>query len=221
MTNKTIQMTDALYDYLLAASLQEPEVLKRLRSETATLPLAMMQIAPEQGQFMALLVELIGARRALEVGVFTGYSTLCVARALPPDGSLVACDISVEWTAIAQRYWAEAGVSDRIDLRLAPALRTLDELIATGQSGSYDFAFIDADKTNYEGYYERVLQLLRIGGLIVVDNVLWSGKVADAGASDDDTVALRAFNEKLRQDARVSLSMLPVADGLTLARKRG
>jgi predicted O-methyltransferase YrrM len=221
MTNKTIRMTDELYDYLLDASLQEPDVLKRLRTETATLPMAMMQIAPEQGQFMALLVELIGARHALEIGVFTGYSALCIARALPPDGCLVACDISVEWTTIAQRYWVEAGVSDRIDLRLAPALQTLDDLIATGQCGRYDFAFIDADKASYERYYERVLRLLRIGGLIVVDNVLWSGRVADAGASDEDTVALRAFNEKLRHDDRVSLSILPVADGLTLARKRG
>ena len=169
---------------------------------------------------MALLVELMGATRCIEVGVFTGYSSLAVALALPPKGRITACDISEEFTAVARRYWAEAGVDHMIDLHLAPALETLDGLIAEGAKGSYDFAFIDAEKTEYADYYERLLTLLRPGGLILVDNVLWSGKVADPAIDSDDTVALRAFNEKLKADERISLSMLPVADGLTLARKR-
>lgn len=219
MTNKTITLTDRLYDYLLEVSLREPEVLKRLREETARLPNANMQIAPEQGQFMALLARLIGARRCLEVGVFTGYSALSLALALPPGGTLVACDVSEEWTRIAQRYWSEAGVADRIDLRLGPAMETLDALIADGASGSFDMAFVDADKENYINYYERSVQLLRSGGLALIDNVLWDGRVADAQATEASTVALRAFNEHLRGDPRVTLSMLPVADGLTLALK--
>jgi len=209
-----------IYDYLIANSLREPPILRRLREETAPLPMATMQISPEHGQFMSLLVQLMGARRAVEVGVFTGYSSLAVALALPHDGEIVACDISEEYTSIARRYWKEAGVDHMIDLRLRPALETLRSLIAEGQSGRFDFAFIDADKTNYEGYYECVLQLLRPGGLIMIDNVLWSGRVAEPNETGADTVALRALNKKLHADARVSLSMLPLSDGVTLALKR-
>ncbi len=213
-------LSEELYDYILSASLREADVLRRLREETTAMPMAVMQIAPEQGQFMALIVELIGAKRTLEVGVFTGYSSLAVALALPDDGHITACDVSEEWTAIAQRYWADAGVAHKIDLRLAPAIETLDALLADGQAGSYDFAFIDAEKTEYADYYERVLQLLRQGGLVAVDNVLWNGAVADPANDEDDTNAIRAFNEKLLGDDRVSISLLPLADGLTLARKR-
>jgi len=213
-------LSEALYDYILSVSLREPDVLRRLREETARMPLAIMQIAPEQGQFMALIVELMGAKRTLEVGVFTGYSSLAVALALPDDGHITACDVSEEWTAIARRYWAEAGVADKVDLRLAPAIETLDALLVDGQAGSYDFAFIDAEKTEYADYYERVLQLLRQGGLVAIDNVLWNGAVADPADDKEDTNAIRAFNEKLRDDDRISLSLLPLADGLTLARKR-
>lgn len=220
MKKGVLGLDDRLYDYLLSVSLREPEILRRLREETAALPDAVMQIAPEQGQFMRLLVELIGARQAIEVGVFTGYSSLSVALALPADGRLVACDVSEEWTAIARRYWAEAGVADRIELRLAPALETLDALLAAGEVEIFDLAFIDADKTGYAAYYERILALLRPGGLVLIDNVLWSGKVVDPAVDDEDTRALRAFNAMLHADERVSLSMLPVADGLTLARKR-
>jgi caffeoyl-CoA O-methyltransferase len=180
-----------------------------------------MQISPEQGQFMALLARLTGARRCLEVGVFTGYSSLVTALALPVDGSIVACDVSEEWTAVARRYWREAGVAHKIELRLAPATETLDELLAQGQAGTFDFAFIDADKTNYLAYYERTLSLLRTGGLVLVDNTLWSGRVADPEVADADTVSLRHFNEVLHRDERVDLSLLPLGDGLTLARKRG
>jgi predicted O-methyltransferase YrrM len=205
-----------IYEYLISNSLREPEILRRLREETAVLPRASMQISPEHGQFMALIVQLMNARRALEVGVFTGYSSLAVALALPSDGKIVACDISEEYTSVARRYWEEAGVEHKIDLRLAPALETLRGLIAKGEHG-FDFAFIDADKTNYEGYYEYALELIRPGGLIMVDNVLWSGRVADPKENDADTVALRAFNQKLHVDSRVSLSMLPLSDGVTLA----
>jgi caffeoyl-CoA O-methyltransferase len=179
-----------------------------------------MQIAPEQGQFMAMLVRLIGARRCLEVGVFTGYSSLVTALALPEDGRIIACDVSEQWTAVARRYWQRAGVSHKIDLRLAPALETLDGLIAAGQTGSYDFAFIDADKENYAAYYERVLALLRPGGLLSVDNTLWSGRLADARERDPETLGIRRFNELIHRDERVDLSLLPMGDGLTLARKR-
>lgn len=220
MTNKTITLTDNLYRYLLSVSLREPELLSRLREETAKVPGANMQIAPEQGQFMASLVQLMGASRALEIGVFTGYSALWTALALPPEGKLVACDIDDHWTSVAQRYWAEAGVEDKIDLRIGPALETLDWLISIGEGNNYDFVFIDADKENYLQYYERVMDLLRPGGLVVVDNVLWSGKVADPNETDKDTIALRQFNTTLLNDQRVTLSMLPVADGLTLAIKR-
>lgn len=220
MNNKSILVTDAVYNYILSNSLREPEVLKQLREESALHAHAGMQIAPEQGQFMALLTELIGARKLLEVGVFTGYSSTCLALALPPDGRITACDISHEYTAVARRYWTLAGISDKIDLRLGPALETLDKLIAEGHSGSYDLAFIDADKVNYDGYYERVLGLLRVGGLLLVDNVLWSGQVTDLAINDVDTVAIRALNEKIHTDIRVAISLLPVADGLTMALKR-
>lgn len=220
MSNRSIRLTSRLYDYLLSVSLREPPLLARLREETAALPMAAMQIAPEQGQFMALLAELTGTKSYLEIGTFTGYSTLCVALALPADGAVVACDISEGFTAVARRYWAEAGLSGRIDLRLAPALETLDGLLAEGRAGSFDLAFIDADKENYGGYAERVLELLRPGGLMLVDNVLWDGAVADPARQDDDTRAIRALNAALHADPRITLSMVPVGDGLTLARKR-
>ncbi len=219
MTNKTIVLTNELYDYVLSVSLREPAVLKRLREETARDPMARMQIAPEQGQFMALLVQLIGAKKALEIGVFTGYSSLCVALALPAHGKLIACDVSEGWTAVARRYWAEAGVADKIDLRLAPALETLDKLLADGQADTFDFAFIDADKVGYDAYYERTLQLLRPGGLMLLDNMLRGGRVIDAAERGEDTQAIREINIKLHHDKRVALSLLPVADGLTLALK--
>jgi len=209
-----------IYEYLRTVSVREPDVLRRLREETAPLPRSNMQITPDQGQFMALLVQLMGARRALEIGVFTGYSSLAVALALPAGGQIVACDVSEEYTAIARRYWKEAGVDHMIDLRLKPALETLHELLSESPHRVFDFAFIDADKTNYEGYYECALELLRPGGIIVVDNVLWSGRVADPSENDPDTAALRAFNKKLHADSRVTISMLPVGDGVTLALKR-
>jgi caffeoyl-CoA O-methyltransferase len=220
MTNRSISLTDSLYGYLLSVSLREPDVLRRLRDETAALPNARMQIAPEQGQFMALLVRLMGARRCLEVGVFTGYSSLAVALALPDDGRIVACDVSEDWTAVARRHWSAAGVAHKIDLRLAPALDTLEGLLADGEAGTYDFAFLDADKENYLRYYELALELVRPGGLIVADNTLWSGRVADPANDEAATVALRRFNEQLHRDKRVDLSLVPVGDGLTLARKR-
>jgi len=220
VSNKTLSLNAALYDYLLAVSLREPDVLERLRAETARDPMARMQSAPEQGQFMALLVQLSGASKCLEIGVFTGYSALWVALALPDDGRVVACDTSEKWTAIARRYWEEAGVAGRIRLHLAPAMETLDRLLDDGEAGSFDFAFIDADKGNYRNYYERSLQLLRPGGLIVIDNTLWSGDVADPSMQDVDTVAIRQLNEFIHQDTRVELSLLPVADGLTLVLKK-
>ncbi|MGP1385516.1 MAG: class I SAM-dependent methyltransferase [Thainema sp.] len=220
MTNQTLNLTPELYDYLLSVSLREPELLRQLREETAQHPRAQMQIAPEQGQFMRLLVELLGVKQALEIGVFTGYSALSVALALPPDGKLVACDVSEEYTAIAQRYWQQAGVADKIDLRIAPALDTLADLLAAGKANTFDFAFIDADKINYEAYYERALELVRPGGLIAVDNVLWSGRVANPQTDAPSTRTIQAFNAKLHQDQRVSLSLVPIGDGVTLARKR-
>lgn len=220
MSRRTLAMTDEIYDYVLAASLREPPLLQRLRDETARMPKANMQLAPEQGQFLAFLARVIGARRTLEVGVFTGYSSLCVALALPADGQIIACDVSEEWTAIARRYWAEAGVADKIDLRIAPAVHTLDSLIASGQSETYDFAFIDADKEQYPAYYERALRLLRPGGVIAIDNVLRDGQVADPMNQRPGTVAVRAFNAQLHSDERIDLSLLPVGDGLTLVRKR-
>lgn len=220
MTPKALGLAPSLHDYLLSVSLREPEVLRALRQETAQHPRRIMQVAPDQGQFLGFLVQLIGARKTLEIGVFTGYSSLSVALALPPEGRIVACDVSEEYTAIARRYWEKAGVADKVDLRIAPALETLDHLIADGESSSFDFAFIDADKENYLNYFERSLQLLRPGGLIAVDNVLWSGSVADESNQESSTRALRQFNQTLHADERVSLSMIPVADGLTLAMKR-
>ena len=220
MKNKSIQLDDGLYTYLLSVSLREPEVLRQLREETSNHPYGGMQIAPEQGQFMALLVELIGAQRVLEIGVFTGYSSTCMALALPPGGRLMALDLSAEYTEIARRYWQLAGVADKIELRLGPALASLDRLIEDGASDSFDLAFIDADKGHYAAYYERSLRLLRPGGLLLIDNVLWGGKVADPLVEDDDTQAIRALNRIIHTDERVTEVLLPVADGLTLARKR-
>ena len=215
-----ISMTDTIYRYLVAHSVREHPVLAELREETAKLPQAVMQIGADQGQFMALLAKLIGARRCLEVGVFTGYSSLSVALALPEDGNIIALDVSEEWTSIARRYWKKAGVESKIDLRLGPALNTLDTLISLRQSGRFDFAFIDADKGNYLGYYERCLDLVRPGGLILIDNTLWSGDVAEPSNQKPDTVALRALNDALHNDERIDVALLPVGDGVTLARKR-
>jgi predicted O-methyltransferase YrrM len=220
MSARTLSIDSRLYDYLLAVSVREPPVLAELRRETSQLPSAGMQISPEQGQLLTLLVELIGARRCIEVGVYTGYSSTVVALALPPDGKLVACDVSAEFTAVARRYWRLAGVEERIDLRLAPALETLDALLSQGGSGSFDFAFIDADKENYLGYYERCLALLRPGGLLAIDNVLWGGSVADPKDISARTQAIRTVNERVRSDERVSISLVPIGDGLFLARKR-
>lgn len=219
MLKKTMGLDDQLYNYFLSVSLREADILRQLREETAKLPNAIMQIAPEQGQLMALLIKLLGATKTLEVGVFTGYSSLCVALALPLDGKIVACDVSEDYTTMARRYWQAAGVADKIDLRIAPALDTLDQLLAEGQAETFDFAFIDADKGNYDGYYERALQLIRPGGLIAIDNVLWSGRVADAQTKESSTKKLRSLNEKLHKDQRITLSMVPIADGLTLAFK--
>lgn len=220
MSNRTITLTESLYQYLLDHSLREDAIARALRERTASHEWARMQIAPEQGQFMTLLAELVGARHAVEVGTFTGYSALCLARALPADGRLICCDVSEEWTAIGIPYWEQAGVRERIDLRIAPALETLDELLAEGGAVQFDLAFIDADKTSYADYYERCLQLLRPGGLLLFDNTLWGGAVADPDDQDADTVALRALNERLHGDERVTLSLVPIGDGLTLARKR-
>ncbi len=219
MSTKTITLSDDLYEYMLKVSLREPDLLRRLREETAKDEMARMQISPEQGQFMSLLVKMLGTKRTLEVGVFTGYSSLCIALALPPEGKIIACDVSEKWTAIARRYWKEAGVSNKIDLHLAPALQTLDGLLKKGKRAQFDFAFIDADKENYIPYYERVLELVRVGGLIAIDNVFWSGRVADAKNQEKDTNAVRAFNDHLKNDQRVALSLVPISDGLTLALK--
>ncbi|WP_030201035.1 class I SAM-dependent methyltransferase [Streptomyces sp. NRRL S-87] len=216
-----VEVNEALQDYVASISLREPEVLKDLRAETSKLPLSLMQISPEQGQFLSLLVKSTGVKKALEIGVFTGYSLIATALALPEGGTVTALDISEEWTAIAREYAARAGVADRIDLRIGDARASLDALLAReGEAGSYDFVFIDADKENYWAYYEAALTLLRPGGLVVVDNVLWHGAVLDPSAQDSETVALRAFNAKVRDDDRVELSVLPVADGLTFALKR-
>ncbi|MEO7051330.1 MAG: class I SAM-dependent methyltransferase [Rhodanobacter sp.] len=219
MANRSLNLDDTLYSYLLDHSMREQPEQIALREATRTHPRAQMQIAPEQGQFMALLVKLLGARRCIEVGVFTGYSALAVALALPADGRVLACDISDEFTAIGKPFWQHAGVAHKIDLRLAPALQTLDACLAAGEAGQHDFAFIDADKTGYDGYYERCLQLLRPGGLIAIDNVLWEGAVAHP-ADSADTRALQVLNDKLHHDRRIDLSMLPLGDGVSLARKR-
>jgi predicted O-methyltransferase YrrM len=220
MATGDTNINDELLDYIGRVTVREPEILRRLRHETSSHPLGDMQISAEQGQFMALLIHLLAARKTLEIGVFTGYSSLAVALELPDDGRVIACDISEEWTSIARGYWREAGVERKIDLRLGPALKTLDDLIAQGQGGRFDFAFIDADKGNYINYYERALVLVRPGGLIAVDNVLWDGKVIDPSVNDSDTRAIRTFNERLRNDDRVWISMLPIRDGLTLACKK-
>ncbi len=221
MSNRTLPLTDSLYDYLLNHSLRENEVQSRLREATRAMPEANMQIAPEQGQFMAMLVELMDAKRLLEVGSFTGYSTLCMAQALPPEGRIVACDLSREWTGMGASYWKEAGVLERIDLRIGPAIDTLDDLLDDGQAETFDLAFVDADKENYLNYYERCLRLVRPGGLILFDNVLWGGEVANLDKQDTDTQAIRALNQALHNDQRISLSLVPIGDGLSLARRRG
>jgi caffeoyl-CoA O-methyltransferase len=221
MSPRTLTLDDRLHEYLLRVGVREPPALARLREETAAHPRAGMQIAPEQGQLLSLLVRLTGARRALEVGVFTGYSSLAVALALPPDGRLLACDVSEEYTAVARRHWQAAGVARRIELVLAPALETLDARLGAGERGGYDFAFIDADKTNYEAYFDRALALVRPGGLIAVDNTLWGGAVADPADRERDTLALRAFNAARTADERIDLALVPIGDGLTLARVRG
>lgn len=220
MASRNAFLPEAIQQYIIETTLRDLPVLRDLREETAKLPNAGMQTGADQVQLLQLLVRAIGARRCIEVGVFTGYSALGVALALPDDGRILACDVSEEYTAIGRRYWARAGVAHKIDLRLAPAVRTLDEAIRGGESGSFDFAYIDADKSGYDGYYERVLQLLRPGGLITIDNVLWSGEVVHAGAIDPDTAALRALNEKIGKDERVDASLVPIGDGLLIVRKR-
>ncbi|WP_421548497.1 class I SAM-dependent methyltransferase [Pseudomonas sp. QD4] len=220
MTARSLNLDDALYHYLLDVSLRETPLLRRLREETQALPMARWQVAPEQGQFLALLVRLMGARRLLEVGTFTGYSALCMAAALPDDGSLICCDIPGDYNATAIRYWQEAGLAGRIELRLAPALETLGQLLGAGHQGSFDLIFIDADKANYPAYLESALSLLRVGGLAVFDNTLWSGRVLQVEADSADTRAIQALNRALKDDPRVDLSLLPLGDGLTLCRKR-
>lgn len=220
MSNRSIGLAEDLHAYLLKVGVREPEVLRALRAETAELPMANMQIAPEEGATLAMLVRLIGARRVLEIGTFTGYSSTAMALALPADGRMVCCDVSEEWTDIARRTWAAAGVADKIELRLAPAVDTLDDLLATDNAGTFDLCFIDADKDNYVNYYERSLRLVRPGGVICIDNVLWSGRVADPSDKDESTEAIRDLNTLIAADERVDVAMLPVADGLTLARIR-
>jgi len=220
MTSRLLDVNEQLANYILDASVQESEVLQRLRAETAPMSGAGMQIGADQGQFMALLVELMSAKRAIEIGVFTGYSSICVACAMGPEGRLLACDVSEEYTSVARRYWQEAGVADRIELRLGPALATLDELIRDGRAGEFDFAFIDADKENYEGYYERCLKLLRVGGLMIFDNALWGGSVADPDDHRETTLAIRRVNQHAGHDEQVTASLVPIGDGLLLVRKR-
>jgi predicted O-methyltransferase YrrM len=221
MSNQSIGLSDNLYQYLVANSVREPEILQQLREETARHPLVNMQISPEQGQFMGLLVQLIGAKKCLEVGVFTGYSALAVALNLPEDGRIVACDVSAEFTTIARKYWQAGGVNSKIDLQIAPALETLDRLLANGEAGTFDFAFIDADKNNYAAYYDRCWQLVRQNGLILVDNVLWYGRVADPTMADDQrTQAIHTLNQQIYHDDRVQISLIPIGDGLTIARKK-
>lgn len=220
MSSTMLKLSGDLLEYLVEHSLRDDDILARLREETSKLTMARMQISPIQGQLMGLLAQLVGAKVAVEVGTFTGYSALCVARVLPKDGKLIACDVSEEWTAVGKPYWEEAGVAERIDLRIAPAVETLDDLIDSGMSGQVDFGFIDADKHNYDHYYERILTLLRPGGVVLVDNVLWGGAVIDSSDQSEDTQAIRTLNAKIASDPRVDVSMLPIGDGLTLARKR-
>ena len=220
MFKNTLGLPDPLHDYILANSLKELPILAELRQETEHHKQARMQISPDQGQLIALLIRLMSARRVLEIGVFTGYSSLTIALALPSDGVLVACDISEEYTAIAKRYWRQAGVQGKIDLRIAPALETLDSLLESGQAETFDFAFVDADKANYSNYYDRALKLLRPGGLMAIDNVLWSGRVADVQSTDKIVQTMRIFNQKVAQDDRVQVSLLPLGDGITLALKK-
>lgn len=212
-------VTDRLYEYVLSVSLREPEALRALREETGRLTEGEWQIAPEQGPFLAMLVQLMGAKNCLEVGTFTGYSAAWVASALPPDGKLICCEVSEPYAAVARKHWAAAGVAGKIDLRMGPALDTLNSLLAAGRAGAFDSAFVDADKANYDAYYEACLRLVRPGGLVAIDNTLWDGKVADPAVTDADTAAIRSLNAKLFADGRVSLSFLPFADGLTLARR--
>ena len=220
MSNLQTPITPELGEYISRVSLREPELLTRLREETAARPDAHLQVSPEQGQLLGMLVRLTGARRAIEIGVYTGFSALHLALAMPPDGRLIACDVNPESTAIARRYWREAGVEDKIDLRIGPALDTLDALLREPGEGRFDFAFIDADKANYHRYYERVMKLLRPGGLAVIDNVLWHGRVTDESEQDADTRAIRDFNATLHLDDRIWLSLVATGDGLTLALKR-
>ena len=219
MSTATIILDEKLREYLLNVSVKESEILRELREETAQMEYSAMQISPEQGAFMSFLVELIQAKRTLEIGVFTGYSALVVAMALPEDGIVTACDVSEEWANVGMKYWKKAQVEDKIDLRIAPALKTLDQLLSKGKQGTYDFVFIDADKIEYQGYFDKSLELLRIGGLIAIDNVLWGGSVIDDSIQDSSTKAIREFNENLSSDPRVSISMVPIGDGLTLACK--
>lgn len=220
MSSKSIGLSDDLHEYMLAVSHRESAVMERLRAETADHPKSEMQIAPEQAQFLQFLLRLIGARRTIEVGVFTGYSALATAEVLPPTGEVVACDVSEEYTQVARQYWQEAGVDDQIDLRIAPAEETLDALLDEGQAGTFDFSFIDADKETYDTYYEQSLRLLRPGGVIALDNVFRDGRVTDPDIEDESVRAIQALNEKLHHDERVDLTMLPLADGVTLAMKR-
>lgn len=220
MARETMGLPEELRDYVREVGIREPEVLARLREETATLAEGGMQVAPEEGAFLGLLVELLGARRCVEVGTFTGYSSTSVALALPPGGQLVCCDVSEEWTSTARRYWAEARVDDKIELRIGPALDSLDALLADGAEGTFDLAFVDADKSRYDAYYDRLLRLVRPGGLIVFDNMLWHGLVVDESATDDDTTTLRALARRLKADERVSVVLLPIADGVSLVRRR-
>ncbi len=220
MSSSTIGLVDELRKYMLDVSFRDDEILKQLRKETLKLKEAQMQISPEQGAFLSILIKLLNAKKTLDIGVFTGYSALVVARELPDDGLVVACDTSIEWTSIAKKYWKLAGVDNKVNLSLAPAKKTLEELIEDGQGATYDFSFIDADKINYQSYYENSLILIKRGGIIAIDNVLWSGKVIDENDFEPATRAIRLFNEKLYQDNRVSISMIPIGDGLTLAYKK-
>jgi len=220
MSNRTLNLTEPAYEYLLANSLREPDILQQLREETLKLEMGLMQISPEQGQFFSLLVKLLDIKNIIEVGVFTGYSSLALALALPDDGHIVACDINEEWTNVAKQYWQRAGVTEKIELHLGHAIDTLNGLLEHGQAGQYDFAFIDADKTSYKDYYEACLKLIRPGGLIIIDNVLWGGSVADPEDQTEDTRAIRELNAFIHKDPRVDMSLLPVGDGLSLVRRK-